>query len=804
MDQRTHPVSTGPISTGQTRKLLAVLNADPHAPLRLAIVAPGGYGKSTLMRELAGAYEDAGIEVVTDWPTTGAEDWRRAAMLVDDAHLLPATQLRMLREVGCARLVVACRPWPRPSELTELMHVLGRGHPPMTLAPWDLPTVRRLAEAAELVHDLTGGVPSWVVRVARAWPWHGDTAPVELLRPDLEALDNDVLRYLVAVHSGVGLRIDLLGSLLGRDSDGVGEVMRAARATGLLSQDGTLLPLCAHAVAEVVPAEQYLGVLQRLAELQLDRAEPILPFAKFLLSSGATGSTVATVLDTAAREVVADDPETAAELFGAAVSAGRPLSAVVADWARAAALAGDLDTALRLADQAISGQEPASRAAAARVAAAASAHRGQWSRSAELYGWAGDGPFGTIASIAIGGPTIPPARADGPPTLLDGAATLMAEGIRLSVSGSPAEALSVLVRSSALLEPAGRDALVPDSPAALAALVALHSGEPEVAESVVDGADGMGGAVMRTRHTLLRAWIRMMRGQLADAWHLASGVGSGGRTLQPRDRLFLVALEIGLARRSGDTLTLRRVWPQASDCLVRHPVDLFTFLPLAEFAVAAARLRDPARLGSALTDALVLLHRLGDPPLWSAPLHWAGLHAALITENLDVASEHLHALAMNHTSYGSALTQAGKCWLDVASARIDPDQVQAAARALLAAGHWWDSARLASEAAIRTTDRKAMVTLLDCARQLQARQQHTRLPQQHPLTDADPPSPLSGREQEVADLVVRGMTYKQIGDKLFISAKTVEHHMARIRHRLGATNRSELITQLRALRPGTP
>jgi DNA-binding CsgD family transcriptional regulator len=379
--------------------------------------------------------------------------------------------------------------------------------------------------------------------------------------------------------------------------------------------------------------------------------------------------------------------------------------------------------------------------------------------------------------------------------LLDGAAALMAEGISSSVSGSPVEALSLLVRASALLEPAGRDALVPDSPAALAALVALHCGELDVAESVVDGAVGMGGAVMRARHTLLRAWIHMMRGHLADAWQLA---GSVSKTIQPRDRLFLVALQIGLARRSGDTLTLRRVWPQAGECLVRHPVDLFTFLPLAEFAVAAARLRDPARLGTALSEALALLHRLGDPPLWATPLHWAGLHAALIMENPDVAGEHLRALAMNHTSYGSALTQAGMCWLDVASGRVDPDQVQVAARALLDAGHWWESARLASEAAIRTTDRKAMVTLLDCARQLQARQH----PVQHPLTESDAPSPLSDREQEVADLVVQGMTYKQIGDKLFISAKTVEHHMARIRHRLGATNRNELITQLRALRPG--
>jgi DNA-binding CsgD family transcriptional regulator len=57
---------------------------------------------------------------------------------------------------------------------------------------------------------------------------------------------------------------------------------------------------------------------------------------------------------------------------------------------------------------------------------------------------------------------------------------------------------------------------------------------------------------------------------------------------------------------------------------------------------------------------------------------------------------------------------------------------------------------------------------------------------------------LSERERQVAELVVAGLTYKQVGDRLFISAKTVEHHMARMRQRLGASSRSELLSELRA------
>jgi DNA-binding CsgD family transcriptional regulator len=58
---------------------------------------------------------------------------------------------------------------------------------------------------------------------------------------------------------------------------------------------------------------------------------------------------------------------------------------------------------------------------------------------------------------------------------------------------------------------------------------------------------------------------------------------------------------------------------------------------------------------------------------------------------------------------------------------------------------------------------------------------------------------LSDREREVAALVLAGLTYKQVGDRLFISAKTVEHHVARMRQKLGSTSRAELFDQLRQL-----
>ena len=81
-----------------------------------------------------------------------------------------------------------------------------------------------------------------------------------------------------------------------------------------------------------------------------------------------------------------------------------------------------------------------------------------------------------------------------------------------------------------------------------------------------------------------------------------------------------------------------------------------------------------------------------------------------------------------------------------------------------------------------------MASLLDCARTLQGR------PARVPAPDVDG---LSDRERRVASLVVAGLTYKQIADRLYISPKTIEHHVARMRRRLGCENRADLLARLR-------
>jgi DNA-binding NarL/FixJ family response regulator len=59
--------------------------------------------------------------------------------------------------------------------------------------------------------------------------------------------------------------------------------------------------------------------------------------------------------------------------------------------------------------------------------------------------------------------------------------------------------------------------------------------------------------------------------------------------------------------------------------------------------------------------------------------------------------------------------------------------------------------------------------------------------------DATGSNPLSDREREVLQFVARGYSYKDIGERLFISPKTVENHVRNILAKLHLSRKQELI-----------
>lgn len=811
-----------------SRELLAEIAAAPHAPLSAALVAPSQHGKSSLLRRITESYRHAGVPVSPVPPDAPGD----GVLLVDDAHHLGEAELHAIREFALrpgARVVLACRPWPRPRALEAVLTVLGRIRAPLPLRPFE---ARRTAEflttrldpppGPGLVrewHAATGGVPGLLAGLVAGGsvatnPCTEPPAPVlATIRGEFDSLGLDAERLLLAVDTGVRWPLATLAGVLEDGHDPVPAV-ESARAAGLLDATGRLLPLVRSAIRAVIPTDRRVEVYHRMVAVWLRQRGPVRPLAHALVENGMTGPDVGAVLHAAARETAREDPAAAARFCAASAAAGREFRHLAIDWAMACTHAGDVNTALSLADRVISGEagpDQRARAAGAQVAAAAWAHRGQLERSAELYRWSGSPaatPLAACGLLAVGRPGDAESLHAGghddlPPTSREGAFALLADGIKESVSGSASTALATLTRSATLLEPAGTDTLLPDSPAAIAALVGLHGGELAVAESLLERAlaVGMGGPSLAVRHRLLLAWIAMARGEFSSAREQLATATSGAATLGLRDWLFAVGLEVGLARRGSDPVGLRRVWLQASEAVLRHPVDLFSLLPLGEFAAAAARLDDSARLLPHLSAAAALLGKLGDPPLWSTPLRWSCLHGAVIAERADEVSEQLAALRANagHCGYCAAVHTAAARWSELLAGTVDATAVESAAEGLHEQGLWWDAAQLAGQAAVRTSNRGDMVTLLNRARSLRG----TPATEQQRPTGGDsgsegdePASLLSERERQVAALALDGLTYRQIGDQLYISAKTVEHHMARMRRRLGCATRAELLDTL--------
>jgi len=821
-----------------------------RAPAVVTVQGPGGTGKSLLLGELATAHERSGLAVLDAVPEDPAALPGPVALLVDDAHRLPeddVVRLGVLLRSPAARVVLALRPWPRPAPLHALLAEVGPARHSVVLRHAGRAQLRGwsrqllgegLAPAlADAVLAQTGGLPAYAVPLLRALDRRGGgpggvpaqsarlVVPEEVtdrVRADLAAVDEQTRALLHALAAGAPLDDEVLGEVLGVPPDRAVDLLEAGRATGLLLDTGEVVPLAARALLAATPPDVTRRARRQVLALLVERGDEPVELARRLAAERVRDRHAARLLERHGEAALTDDPALAAQLLGEAARSGAPVASLAGRRAQAAALAGDLDAALQWADTALTDETAPDRARAAGVAAAVLAQRGLLSRAAGLCRLAGAERVGSaaLALLATGEPeeaaaALAAARTTGGlPTVLSVSEELTAQGVLQSLrTGDDAAAdisaaLSTLTRAAALLEPVGRTALLVDSPAALAALVALHSGELGVAESVLQRAvdADLGGPPCRRRHRLLLAWIAMLAGRVSSAREHVDRAREGAGPLEPRDDVVLQALEVGLARRSSDLPALVQAWVRAREAVVRYPVDLFTLLPLGELVVAAARLRDGERLRPHLDGAQALLARLGGPQLWATSLHWSGAQAAILADDPDGLRPHAAALvaAARTSPYAATLARAGHTWLRVLSGDVDTDGVVAVAEQLTAVGLGWDGSRLAGQAAARATDPRARSVLLGCARSLADSagcETASAVPVPRPAGEETPPvatGALSDREREVARLVVAGQTYREIGGRLYISAKTVEHHVSRMRQRLGAGTRSDLLARLRA------
>lgn len=868
------PVNPG---TAQRNALWEAIDNAPAAGLLVAVVGPGGCGKTPLLDEAARRYAEAGVRLATEPPNSdgpSATDAGDAALLIDDAHLLDGPTLARLRRIAATpggRLIVAHRRWPANAELTALGATLTARRAPIVLGHLDLAATGErvsglLGESSpdaltEMLHTQTAGLPALLDqlviglrdsgqldldRLRTPQPHARLDTPAglrEQLRYLLDSVPTVVRQVLLAAALGAGSDTDALSELLDIDPDAAGEALQAAAATGLLTDDGAAVPLVGRLLLRATPIAHTNRMREKLAATRLRRGGQIRTLGRDLLGTGATGPNVAAAFAAAGDETLDTAPEQAVELYSAAVTAGATPRSLLARQAEAAARNGQFDEAIRMADEVLRIPDAAGRAGAMRTMATVLAYRGQLGSAAELYRTAaaeGDAEHAVLGVPAlIGTGALTEARevltrsgaAGGAQALLLGAASLTAQGVAESIGGSAVHAVSQLSQAASMLIPTSSRTVLPDTPTALAALVAMHAGEFTAADSVLRRAlsAGPAGTAAATRHTTLLAFLAMQRGHSDEARNLLAAIST---PLQPRDELFAAATRVGQARRDGDLSALRRAWPRARDAIVHHPVNLYMLLPLGELAVVAARLGEQRWTAPHLGRAEELLSGLGSPVVWRVSLHWYGLHAAIAAESPAEAGRHASALAedASRSGYAGVLAAAAACWLEMLAESARAVDVVTVAHRLNSVGLGGEGARLAGQAAARTTDRRAMTTLLECARTLRPgatsdspgtgtapgesarnteRQAPAGAPARRAAAAVKVPAPrrredaqaveLSDREREIAKLVLTGMTYREIGTQLFISAKTVEHHMARMRRRLGATSRRDLFGTLRTM-----
>jgi len=775
------------------------------------VVGVDGSGRTRRLGEIATA---AGRPAVRVTPATTDDlqvllDQARAddaLVLVDDAHHLDPATLRSLTVAarGGVSMAIARRPTITGPELADLDEAVSGQGPVEQLGPLAPAALAELAkevlgrpatsEQLAALQVASAGLAAVAVAVA-ADPSGTPPALVARLQRRFAAAGHDVVGRGVAglaavLALGLDLADDVVCAATGLDPAEAAATMRSLRDEGLLTPDGErMIPAIARAVLFDLPPSERRRLHETVATALLATGADPVRAAGQLRAARARTPTAADVYRQAGDRLRFTDPGSALTWYDDALDAGADPSTVAAGRAEAATLLGvpvDLDG-------------PAAAAAdtgrIALVAGAAAAYDGRAGRAAEaLLGADAPGPVLAVPALVVTGQlatarTAATGSAPQPVRRLADAALAMTD---------PAAALPLLIEAAESFEKAPPPVAVPDLPHAVGALVAVVAGDSATAEHLLERAStsGAGGPVALDRHRTLLAWVRMRTGRYDSA--VAELRRLSGAMLPGRERLTYAGLTAGIARRSGDIAQLRAAWSVAEPVLARRAVDLSQLEVVEELLVAAARLRHHQRIAPVLADLAGIIDQLGRPTAWAVSLSWIRLQIAVVGEDpaaAAAAADELGSLGPDGFRQQAQCAAAGR-WAAVLAGEVDPDAVLADAAELAAAELPWESSRLIGQAAVRTTDASAARRLLERARELS---------RMDPVPDESQPGAshggLSDREVEVARLVLAGRTHREIGTQLFLSPKTVEHHVARIRGKLGVTTRAEMVATLRSLLP---
>lgn len=746
------------------------------------VVGAAGAGKSALLRHVHHLLQRQGRAVTLLADTDPAAVPASRTLIVDDLERLDDERMDALAtraEDPDAALVVASRPWPRSDASTRVARHLRNGSVPIVLGHVGPSDVRaflddrgRSISGACLDHLLaiTGGL-AWLTACALEAhdgrdcaenghdAWH--RAVEEQVLHRLDTLGDDHRRHLIELISVAPAD----SYLRARDAGDLEAAIAQGHAEGLLLRNGEPVPVVRSAILSSIPAHRLV-----------------------------------------AYRVGVDDHTFV-------------LQQALAAWGR-----GDVNTAIGHVESRLRDDSAGDRGAFADLAAGVWATRGMMTAARDIYAAVPSGAEdsrirASVARIGVGVPDLPgegagiepDAAAPVPSTSLI-ALRELGQGLQASLTPEMSPiALTHLARASELYTVSRESAPLPELPAVVAATVAIGMGDLETAQRVIGAAvtGGQGGSWALRRLLLWQALIAIQAEKPAEARAALAQAEAIPGPCPLRDEFLHQTVLVTLARRYDDVATLEAVWAQAQACLRHVDVDLYMILPLSSLISSSARLGDSDTVAPHFTRALALLRSLGSPPAWSIQLHWAGVQQGILVNKPDRVAPHARALvaAAPKSPLADAMARAGRVWMSVLGGSVDPEAVEEAARMLASSGLAWDGARLAAHGARRSDDRRTSARLLSCARELHPRdsvREQEAASEQAVSANAPEPaskSQLSPRELDVAVLVLEGKTYAEIGEAIFISPKTVEHHVAHIRRRLGATSRSDLMAKLRVVIP---
>ena len=256
-------------------------------------------------------------------------------------------------------------------------------------------------------------------------------------------------------------------------------------------------------------------------------------------------------------------------------------------------------------------------------------------------------------------------------------------------------------------------------------------------------------------------------------------------------------------------------WDEAEDICTRmldqpgiSPVNRLN--PLRVLGTIRGR-RGDARAGELLDQALSLAEGTGEPE-WIAPVRAARAELSWLSGRQEEAA------AEARSGYGTALGRLDAwasgplaIWLSRAGQPVDPPPDLPAPMATEAAGDWagaaaaWDRLDRPYDAALAwlgSSDegglRDALRTLDDLGARPAAAAARRRMKElgaraiprgPRPATRTAPAG-LTAREQEVLALLTEGLPDREISERLFISERTVHHHVSAVLSKIGVSSRT--------------